>query len=381
MENKFDLDYLKSLYESLDVSDGAKNRFFETFLKEAQAEANPNAKKAGLIHKFLAWLNKGTPTVESSAQAILEALTGIERIIQTSPLLVNDKLRGERDLKYLEKYKTQIERATQDIIDAQAKNKEAQDRFFQSNPQVQNAQAQLDQAAEEETKELEIFQQRIEDAKDKPEELQSLRTEAEKIQDEKVKAENDPEAGDAYEELIEKIDELNPEDTSNLEENPEAQPKAEEASTVEAENTGETVESNVEEQGVSTETQPETEEASTESGEVSTGDTPNPEENPGNLPKDEEAPTVEDGKTGKTGETVEANVDEQGVSTENPSETKEASTESGETVKDKVDDKNIGYYGTGKSRGSVFDLNDEEEQLHQFNDSTTPINTDKKLAE
>lgn len=70
-----------------------------------------------------------------------------------------------------------------------------------------------------------------------------------------------------------------------------------------------------------------------------------------------------------------------GVSTENPSETKEASTESGETVKDKVDDKNIGYYGTGKSRGSVFDLNDEEEQLHQFNDSTTPINTDKKLAE
>lgn len=323
MENKFDLDYLKSLYESLDVSDGAKNRFFETFLKEAQAEANPNAKKAGLIHKFLAWLNKGTPTVESSAQAILEALTGIERIIQTSPLLVNDKLRGERDLKYLENYKTQIERATKDIIDAQAKNKEAQDRFFQSNPQVQDAQAQLEQAAADANKELEGFQNRIEVAKENPEELQNIKTELEKAKDEAEKAENDPEAGagDAYEELIEKIDELNPEDTSN------------------------------------------------------------PEENPGNLPKDEEAPTVEDGKTGKTGETVEANVDEQGVSTENPSETKEASTESGETVKDKVDDKNIGYYGTGKSRGSVFDLNDEEEQLHQFNDSTTPINTDKKLAE
>lgn len=314
MENKFDLDYLKSLYESLDVSDGAKNRFFETFLKEAQAEANPNAKKAGLIHKFLAWLNKGTPTVESSAQAILEALTGIERIIQTSPLLVNDKLRGERDLKYLENYKTQIERATKDIIDAQAKNKEAQDRFFQSNPQVQDAQAQLEQAAADANKELEGFQNRIEVAKENPEELQNIKTELEKAKDEAEKAENDPEAGagDAYEELIEKIDELNPEDTSNPEENPEAQPKAEEASTVEAENTGETVEANVEEQGVSTETQPETEEASTESGEVSTGDTPNPEENPGNLPKDEEAPTVEDGKTGKTGETVEANVDEQG---------------------------------------------------------------------
>mgnify|MGYP004646021267 FL=1 len=82
MENNFDLEYLESLYESLNVSDGAKNRFFEAFLKEAQAEANPNAKKAGIIHKFLAWLNKGTPTVESSAQTILEALAGMERIIQ-----------------------------------------------------------------------------------------------------------------------------------------------------------------------------------------------------------------------------------------------------------------------------------------------------------
>lgn len=310
MENKFDLDYLKSLYESLDVSDGAKNRFFETFLKEAQAEANPNAKKAGLIHKFLAWLNKGTPTVESSAQAILEALTGIERIIQTSPLLVNDKLRGERDLKYLEKYKTQIERATKDIIDAQAKNKEAQDRFFQSNPKVPKALEQLEQAAKAEKQELEEFQNRIEVAKENPEELQSLKTEAEKIKDEKVKTENDPEAGEVYDEFIKNIDDA-------LEEN----------------QTGDTSDS-VE--------NPEGEEVSTESGEVSTGDTSNPEENP---PKDEEA-----------------------------------STGSGETVKDKVDDKNIGYYGTSKSRGSVFELNDDEDQLHRF-ESTTSTNTDKKLAE
>ena len=40
MENNFDLEYLESLYESLDVSDGAKSRFFEAFLKEAQAEVN-----------------------------------------------------------------------------------------------------------------------------------------------------------------------------------------------------------------------------------------------------------------------------------------------------------------------------------------------------
>lgn len=285
MENKFDLDYLKSLYESLDVSDGAKNRFFETFLKEAQAEANPNAKKAGLIHKFLAWLNKGTPTVESSAQAILEALTGIERIIQTSPLLVNDKLRGERDLKYLEKYKTQIERATKDIIDAQAKNKEAQDRFFQSNPKVPKALEQLEQAAKAEKQELEEFQNRIEVAKENPEELQSLKTEAEKIKDEKVKTENDPEAGEVYDEFIKNIDDA-----------------------------------------------------------------------------------LEENQTGDTSDSVE-----------NP-EGEEASTGSGETVKDKVDDKNIGYYGTSKSRGSVFELNDDEDQLHRF-ESTTSTNTDKKLAE
>ena len=259
MENKFDLDYLKSLYESLDVSDGAKNRFFETFLKEAQAEANPNAKKAGLIHKFLAWLNKGTPTVESSAQSMLEALTGIERIIQTSPLLVNDKLRGERDLKYLEKYKTQIERATQGIIDAQAKNKEAQDRLFQSNPQVQNAQAQLNQAAEAETQELEGFQKRIEGANGNSEELQKIKTELEqKLQEVKAQAGNDEDAGGEYEELIEKIDELlkaNPEDTSN--------PEGEEVST-ESEDTAEDSEKN--------ETTEETTDAEAKTEEVKTED-------------------------------------------------------------------------------------------------------------
>lgn len=236
MKNKFDLEYLESLYESLDVSDGAKNRFFEAFLKEAQAEANPNAKKAGLIHKFLAWLNKGTPTVESSAQTILEALTGMERIIQTSPLIVNDKTRGQRDLQYLAKYKAQIEKATQGIINAQAKYKEAQDRFFQSNPKVQNAQTQLNQAAEAETQELEGFQKRIEGANGNPEELQKIKTELEqKLQEVKAQSGNDEDAGGEYEEEIEKINKLlaanQAEDTSNDEENPEAEPEGEKAPT------------------------------------------------------------------------------------------------------------------------------------------------------
>lgn len=234
MENNFDLEYLESLYESLDVSDSAKSRFFEAFLKEAQAEANPNAKKAGLIHKFLAWLNKGTPTVESSAQTILEALTGMERIIQTSPLVANDEARGQRDIQYLAKYKAQIEKATQGIIDAQAKYKEAQDRFFQSNPQVQNAQTQLGQAAEAEAQELEGFQKRIEGANGNPEELQKIKTELEqKLQEVKAQSGNDEDAGGEYEEEIKKIDELlaaNPaEDTSDQGENPEAKPEGEEA--------------------------------------------------------------------------------------------------------------------------------------------------------
>ena len=227
MENNFDLEYLESLYESLDVSDGAKSRFFEAFLKEAQAEANPNAKKAGFIHRYLAWINKGTPTVESSAQTILGALAGMERIIQTSPLIANDEARGQRDIQYLAKYKAQIEKATQGIIDAQAKYKEAQDRFFQSNPKVQNAQAQLDKAAEAEVQELEGFQKRIEGANGNPEELQKIKTELEqKLQEVKAQSGNDEDAGGEYEEEIRKIDELlaaNPaEDTSDQGENPEA---------------------------------------------------------------------------------------------------------------------------------------------------------------
>lgn len=211
MENNFDLEYLESLYESLDVSDGAKSRFFEAFLKEAQAEANPNAKKAGLIHKFLAWLNKGTPTVESSAQTILGALAGMERIIQTSPLLANDEARGQRDIQYLAKYKAQIEKATQGIIDAQAKYKEAQGRFFQSNPQVQNAKAQLDQAAEAEAQELEGFDKRMHELYDtgNVQDLQALRDEIEQKRDEvKAQAGNDEDAGGEYEDLLEKIDNL-----------------------------------------------------------------------------------------------------------------------------------------------------------------------------
>lgn len=298
MENKFDLDYLKSLYESLDVSDGAKNRFFEAFLKEAQAEANPNAKKAGLIHKFLAWLNKGTPTVESSVQAMLEALTGIERIIQTSPLIANDKLRGERDIKYLEKYKTQIERATQGILNAQAKNKEAQDRFFQSNPQVLNAHTQLEQAAEAETQELEGFQERIEGANGNSVELQKIKTELEqKLQEVKAQAGNDEHAGGEYEELIENIDKA-------LEEN-------------------------------------------------QTGDNSDSVENP------EGKDTAEDSEKN---ETTDA----------------ENKTEKVKTEDDKIAEK-IKNNEEGKT-GGVQDLSDEDEQLHRF-ESTTHINTDKKLAE
>lgn len=211
MENNFDLEYLESLYESLDVSDGAKSRFFEAFLKEAQAEANPNAKKAGLIHKYLAWLNKGTPTVESSAQTILGALAGMERIIQTSPLIANDEARGQRDIQYLAKYKAQIEKATQGIIDAQAKYKEAQDRFFQSNPKVQNAQAQLDQAAEAEIQELEKYDKRMHELYDTGtvQDLQALRDEIEQKQNEvKAQAGNDEDAGDEYGDILEKIENL-----------------------------------------------------------------------------------------------------------------------------------------------------------------------------
>lgn len=294
MENNFDLEYLESLYESLDVSDGAKSIFFEAFLKEAQAEANPNAKKAGLIYKFLAWLNKGTPTVESSAQTILEALTGMERIIQTSPLIANDEARGQRDIQYLAKYKAQIEKATQGIIDAQTKYKEAQDRFIQSNPQVQNAQTQLDQAAAPEARELEELEKRMYELYDmgNVQDLQVLRDEIEQKRDEvKAQSGNDEDAGGEYEGLLEKIENLI--QMRSNQNKPEA----------------------------------ENQEATAEDEEA---------------PADGEANAEEPAKD-ETAEKVEKN-------------------EKGET-------------------GGVSDLNDEEEQLRQFNDSTTPTNTDKKLTE
>ena len=212
-KNNFEYEYLKDLYETLDVSSRAKHRFFEAFLREAQDEANPGAKKASVINKFLAWLNKGTPTVESSTQTMLEALTGMERVIQTSPLLVEgnaqDDARRQQDIQYLNKFKTQIETATRGIIDADSKYKAAQDRFFQSNPNMQNAQNQLNQEAEAAQQELDELSNRIDTANGNPEELQNIKTELEqKLQEVRTQAGNDEDAGGEYEELIKKVDEL-----------------------------------------------------------------------------------------------------------------------------------------------------------------------------
>lgn len=212
-KNNFEYEYLKDLYETLDVSSRAKHRFFEAFLREAQNEANPGAKKASVINKFLAWLNKGTPTVESSTQTMLEALTGMERVIQTSPLLVEgnaqDDARRQQDIQYLNKFKAQIETATRGIVDADSKYKAAQDRFFQSNPNMQNAQNQLNQEAEAAQQELDELSNRIDTANGNPEELQNIKTELEqKLQEVKTQAGNDEDAGGEYEELIKKVDEL-----------------------------------------------------------------------------------------------------------------------------------------------------------------------------
>ena len=212
-KNNFEYEYLKDLYETLDVSSRAKHRFFEAFLREAQNEANPGAKKASVINKFLAWVNKGTPTVESSTQTMLEALSGMERVIQTSPLLVEgnaqDDARRQGDIQYLNKFKTQIETATKGIVDADSKYKAAQDRFFQSNPNMQNAQNQLNQEAEAAQQELDELSNRIDTANGNPEELQNIKTELEqKLQEVKTQAGNDEDAGGEYEELIKKVDEL-----------------------------------------------------------------------------------------------------------------------------------------------------------------------------
>ena len=225
MKHKFNTDYLKELYESLNVSESAKGRFFEDYLKEdapAQADDKGGNAFTKAFFKFAKWLDKGTPTVESSTQKIMEALAGMEQIIQTSPLA--DQQRKQRDLQYIQKFKEQVTTATQGVTNAQAKYTEAKKTF---EPQIAKAEQSMAVEIAQQEKVLDEIKNRIDTNAENPEELQKIKTELEQSIQEAKKV--DPEnGGEAEQELLDNVNEkLEKLGTVQPEENSEDNPAGE----------------------------------------------------------------------------------------------------------------------------------------------------------
>lgn len=225
MKHNFNTDYLKELYESLNVSESAKSRFFEDYLKEnapaQDADKGGNAFTKAFF-KFAKWLDKGTPTVESSTQKIMEALAGMEQVIQTSPLA--DQQRKQRDLQYIQKFKEQVTTATQGVTNAQAKYSEAKKTF---EPQIVKAEQSMAAEIAQQEKVLDEIKNRIDTNAESPEELQKIKTELEQSIQEAKKA--DPEnGGEAEQELLDSVNEkLEKLGTVQSEENSEDTPDGE----------------------------------------------------------------------------------------------------------------------------------------------------------
>lgn len=225
MKHNFNTDYLKELYESLNVSESAKSRFFEDYLKEnapaQDADKGGNAFTKAFF-KFAKWLDKGTPTVESSTQKIMEALAGMEQVIQTSPLA--DQQRKQRDLQYIQKFKEQVTTATQGVTNAQAKYSEAKKTF---EPQIVKAEQSMAAEIAQQEKVLDEIKNRIDTNAENPEELQKIKTELEQSIQEAKKV--DPEnGGEAEQELLDSVNEkLEKLGTVQSEENSEDTPDGE----------------------------------------------------------------------------------------------------------------------------------------------------------
>lgn len=232
MKHNFNTDYLKELYESLNVSESAKGRFFEDYLKEdapAQADDKGGNAFTKAFFKFAKWLDKGTPTVESSTQKIMEALAGMEQVIQTSPLA--DQQRKQRDLQYIQKFKEQVTTATQGVTNAQAKYTEAKKTF---EPQIVKAEQSMAAEIAQQEKVLDEIKNRIDTNAENPEELQKIKTELEQsIQEaKKVDPENGGEAEqellDSVNEKLEKLGTVQPEENSEDTPDGESEPSNEE---------------------------------------------------------------------------------------------------------------------------------------------------------
>ena len=166
----------------------------------------------------------------------MEALAGMEQIIQTSPLA--DQQRKQRDLQYIQKFKEQVTTATQGVTNAQAKYTEAKKTF---EPQIAKAEQSMAVEIAQQEKVLDEIKNRIDTNAENPEELQKIKTEREQsIQEaKKVDPENGGEAEqellDSVNEKLEKLGTVQPEE--NSEDNPagESEPSNDNGDTSETE--------------------------------------------------------------------------------------------------------------------------------------------------
>ena len=159
----------------------------------------------------------------------MEALAGMEQIIQTSPLA--DQQRKQRDLQYIQKFKEQVTTATQGVTNAQAKYTEAKKTF---EPQIAKAEQSMAVEIAQQEKVLDEIKNRIDTNAENPEELQKIKTELEQsIQEaKKVDPENGGEAEqellDSVNEKLEKLGTVQPEENSEDTPDGESEPSNEE---------------------------------------------------------------------------------------------------------------------------------------------------------
>ena len=134
--NNIDLKNALDLYESLDVSEKAKETFFKNIvLKEAEA-APDEAKKGGKMAALLNGFKKRWGGTQGTVDKMYKALDGMAQVIDTN-LNVDDEKKAEYK-QYLETYKAKIQTTVKNVIAAN----QAVENETNANPKTQELAAQ-----------------------------------------------------------------------------------------------------------------------------------------------------------------------------------------------------------------------------------------------
>lgn len=118
MDKNLDTVGLAELYETLNVSDSAKELFFNSFVMNEANTAGDDAGKAKGLMKVLGVFDKFAPTVEQSTQKMAQAIEGIKQVINMSP--VQNQNMKKADIALIEQYASKVQNATKTILDSKA---------------------------------------------------------------------------------------------------------------------------------------------------------------------------------------------------------------------------------------------------------------------